>query len=360
MKNIFGAFGKKSGYLGVDIGTASIKLAELTGTAGKVRLKNYGILEVAGHLEQVNNVIQTSSLEMVDNDTVGVLKTLLGKVKPTVKEAIVSLPAFNAFTSLVEIPVMPDQETTQAMQYQARSLVPLPLDKVNLDWFRVGTRTDGVAKIQQVFLVAVPKRQIEKYQQIFRQVGLNLVALELETVSLARVLAKGDPTLTLIVDIGARSTAIGVAASGALLQSTQTDFAGGSLTHAVARGLSINISRAEELKRQKGLLGRGGEYELSTLMLPYLDVILNEAKRVKESYEKNRGGKIERVILSGGGANLQGIEAYVTDKLQLPAIKAEPFHGNVVYDGSMEPIIKEVGPPLAVALGLGLKGFSNK
>jgi type IV pilus assembly protein PilM len=246
------------------------------------------------------------------------------------------------------------------MEYQAKSLVPLPLSKVRLDWFRVERGVDSSgAKTQKIFLVAVPNQLVQKYQTVFKQLGLNLRVMELETVSSARILTSGDPTLTLIIDIGARSTALSIAQNGYLFHSAQADFAGSSLTQAIAQGLGINKQRAEELKKQKGLLGTGGEYEVSTLMLPYLDVIISEAKRVRDSYQQSYDVKVGRVMLAGGGANLLGIEKYIGDQLQLPAIKAEPFAANVSYPQSMAPIIKDIGPPLSVAMGLGIKGFSQ-
>ena len=362
MKNFLNSltnFGAQS-HLGIDIGTASVKLVEIESSKGKISLKNYGILETGGHLDQINDAIQTSSLEILDSETAEVIKTLIDQVGPQTKDVAISLPAFSAFTSLLQIPDIPDKETSQAMEYQAKSLVPMPLSKVRLDWFRVGRGTSSSgAKVQSIFLVAVPSDLITKYQNIVKKLGFNLKVMELETVSSARVLTSGDPTLTLIIDMGARSTAISIAQNGYLYHSAQADFAGASLTQAVAQGLGINKQRAEELKKQKGLLGQGGEYQVSTLMLPYLDVIISEAKRVKESYEKSNAVTVGRVILSGGGANLLGVEKYISEELQLPAVKADPFGAKVSYPQSMSPIIKEVGPHLTVALGLGIKGFSK-
>ena len=178
-------------------------------------------------------------------------------------------------------------------------------------------------------------------------------------MALARALTTGDASLTLIIDIGARSSTISVAQNGFLLHSAQADFAGSSLTQAISTGLGINIQRAEELKKQKGLLGKGGEYEVSTLMLPYLDVILNEAKRVKDSYENAHSTKLVRVIIAGGGANLLGIEKRAADALQIPVVKAEPFEGIVAYPQAFAPLMKQLGGPFAVALGLGMKNFNK-
>jgi len=161
-----------------------------------------------------------------------------------------------------------------------------------------------------------------------------------------------------LIDIGARSTAIGVASGGLVKYSAQTDFAGAAMTQAITKGLGINIRRAEDLKRQKGLAGAGGEYQLSTLMLPYVDVILNEVRRVRDIYEKNYHDRIERIIVSGGGANLVGIDKYISDQMgKLPAIKANPFD-KIGYPPGFSPFASDLGPALAVALGLGMKQFS--
>jgi len=352
------SFGGES-FLGVDIGTASIKAVELENENGKPKLKNYGMLESHGHLNRVNDAIQTSGLKLVDKQTTELLKRLLDEMNPKTKDTVASLPAYSAFTSLLEVPVMSEQETAQTMQYQAKTFVPMPLTDVTIDWIPVGEfeDSDGNRK-QRVFLISIPNEQIEKYSKIFEEVGLNLRFLEIETMSLSRLLTTGDKTNSLIVDIGARSTAICVASGGVVKYNSQTDFAGSSLTQAVVKGLGISALRAEDLKRQKGVSGTGGAYQLSTLMLPYLDVILNEVRRVRDTYEKNYHDRIERIIVSGGGANLIGIEKYVSDQVgNLPTIRANPFD-KVKYPPDFSPFSNTLGPPLAVALGLSMRQFS--
>ncbi len=343
--------------MGVDVGTTSIKIVELSSSNKHPVLKNYGILESYGHLERLNNAIQTSTLKMLDRETADLLIMLVKQLDLKTVDAVASLPSFTAFMAPLEMPTMSSQETVRAMQYQARQFVPLPISEVALDWIQVGEYTnDKGNRMQRFFLISVPNEQIRKYQRIFKAAGLNLIALEVEDLSLARILTSGDPTLTLVIDIGARSTAIMVAKNGVLKGSGQTDFAGGSLTQAVSGGLNINIRRAEELKKQRGLLGSGGEYELSTLMLPFLDVILSEVKRVREDYEKTYNEKVERIIISGGGANLLGIEKYISDAFNLPATKADPF-SKIVYPPQAAPLVSELGPPFSVALGLGIRQF---
>jgi Tfp pilus assembly PilM family ATPase len=69
-------------------------------------------------------------------------------------------------------------------------------------------------------------------------------------------------------------------------------------------------------------------------------------------------GKIEKIILSGGGSLLAGLSEYLSDKLNLQVIVGDPF-SRVVYSDELRPVINEVGPKLAVAVGLALRDIEN-
>lgn len=344
-------------YLGIDIGTTSVKMIELKHTDSILELVNYGFLESYGHLERLNNAIQTSTLKMLDQEIVDLLKILVKNSGVKTSDAVASLPAFSAFTTLLEIPVMPTEEMSKAIQFQAKQYIPLPISAVTIDWVKVGERSDAQGNtVQQVLLVSVPNEQIQKYRSIFKAAGLNLTSLEIEGLSLARVLAADEKKTTMIIDIGSRSTSISIAQNGYLKFVGQTDFAGGSLTQTISAGLNIRVRRAEDLKKLRGLKGTGGEYELSTLMLPILDVIINEAQRVRNNYEKGYNDRVEKVIVSGGSANMLGIIQYIEEQIGLPAIKANPF-SQIRYPSTMEPLVGDLGPEFAVAIGLGIKPF---
>ena len=349
-------FLKRQSYLGVDIGTSSIKIVEIAKGKTKPELKNYGILESYGHLERINNAIQTSSLKMSERDTSELLKNLLTHSKFSTTEVIVSIPSFSAFITLLEMPKMSGAEIAKTMQYQISQYIPMPISEVSIDWLKVGERQDDQGFVKdQILLISVPNEIINKYKNIFRTAGLKLKALEVEGLSLTRAIASDDKTPTLVIDIGARSTNIIVVDQGALKYNYQADFSGANLTQVLASGLGINIRRAEQLKKEKGLLEGGGS-EISTLMIPLLDAILNEARRARNKYEQSFSNKIGKIILAGGGAKLLGIDKYIESQFNVPVIICNPF-SKVSYPPSIEPLIRELGPAFAVAIGLGIREF---
>lgn len=361
MAGIFNIFkeGVFPSYLGVDIGTTSIKAIEVKPGKQLPRVTNYAFLESSGYLARANQALQTSTLKLFEKEVIELLRLILKQMKPQATDVFASLPVFSAFTTILDFPMMGPKELEQAITYQAKQYVPLALSEVALDWLKVGEAEDEKGfKHQQILLISVPQEQIKRYQKIFKEVGLNLKALEIESLSLARVFS-GDPTPTVVVDIGSRSTNIVFLQGGQFKMHSQTDFAGSSLTQALASSLSINPLRAEELKKERGISTSGPNYELSTILLPFLDAIINEVKKAVYLYEGQFRGspKIERLVLAGGGANLRGIEKYFEREMGIPVVKSAPFV-KFEYDPQIEPLVPELNPLMSVAMGLTLREFT--
>jgi type IV pilus assembly protein PilM len=346
--------------LGVDIGTTSIKIVEADQGKQLPRILNYALLETKNSFSRPNVAFQTSTLKLFEEETTELLKETIKKMKPKTTRAAASLPGFSAFTTILNFPSMTESELQKTIAYQAKQYIPLPVSEVAMEPIKVGQYEDEKGfKFDQILLITVPLEQIKKYQNIFKAAGLQLAALEIEGMSLARSLVGTDPTSTVLIDIGSRSTAIAFIEKGQLRMSAQSDFAGASLTQAVSSSLNINPQRAEELKRERGIAGTGPNYELSTIMMPFVDAIINEVKRAQFNYQNQfpAAPNIERAILSGGGANLLGIERYISQQLGIPAVKASPLT-RFEYNPLLEPVSHELNPYLSVALGLALREVS--
>ena len=92
------------------------------------------------------------------------------------------------------------------------------------------------------------------------------------------------------------------------------------------------------------------------VVLPFLNVILTEVKRVLANYAGQfpRAAKIERALLAGGGANLLGLAKYAARELGMPVALANSFM-KFDYPPSLEPVARELSPVMGVALGLTLR-----
>ncbi len=349
-------FLKAGSVLGVDIGTTSIKMAEVSRKGANFKLVNYGVLETKKYIEHPNQAIQTGSLEIVEKEAVNLLNVLLNEVKPKSKTVLVSIPVFSSFIVPLDMPLLSAQETEKSVSFQAKKYIPLPQSAVSHDWIKVDEfeNNKGV-KFQRLLLIGIPSSVIKKYKGIFKTVGLRLVTLELETLALARALGNfSEPTL--VVDIGGESTSINVIEGSLVKHSSVSDYGGIHLTQALSRGLGLSVLRAEELKRRRGLMGKEGESELSTLILPFLDVIIQETRYARDSYERRYGKKVEKLMLVGGGANLLGINKYFGSQMNLPTIEPATLNG-FEYNPDLELVTRYLKNELPVAIGLAKRYF---
>jgi type IV pilus assembly protein PilM len=340
--------------LGIDIGTTSIKAVELGRDGGVIKLSSYGLLENYGHLERINDAIQTSSLKIMDEMTADLLKRLLQEMKPSTRTAVLSIPVFSSFVTLMEFPQMTEKEINQAVPYQARQYVPIPLTEVALDWMVLGQTSTADARRIQILLIAVPQDVIAKYHRIAQLANLELRALELETVALARAVIGRDPSPTVLADIGARATNISIVDEGYVRMTRSIDTAGGDLTQAISYGLNLSPIKAEEVKRARGIRIVPGEEEMAGLLRPMLDLIISEIQKLADVYLERNKREVRKVVLSGGSSVLPGVREYFSQELNREVIVGNPFI-QAQYDPMLEPILKDIGPLLSVSAGLAMR-----
>ena len=128
-------FKKKSkSCLGIDIGTASIKIVQLRREEEKFDLETYGEISTVGYLERLNDAFQTTSLKTLQAITREMLRVLLEKTEASTKNAVMTIPVFSSFVSVMEVPEMAEKEISQAIEFEARRYVPIPISEVVLDW----------------------------------------------------------------------------------------------------------------------------------------------------------------------------------------------------------------------------------
>ncbi|HOX21402.1 MAG TPA: pilus assembly protein PilM, partial [Candidatus Paceibacterota bacterium] len=223
--------------LGVDIGTSNIKIVELSKSGSEIVLDNYGILETYGYLDRPNAAIQSSYFKIVEETTVDLLKKLLKSFKPHTKRAVISLPIFSSFVTIFDIPLTDEKEISRAIPFEAKKYIPLPLEDLTIDWAIINEGNRLAKNVSsRILLIAIPKDLIQRYQRIAKGVGLDVVAFELESVSLARSLLGQDKSPALILDVGAQSTNVAIVENGYLVSNENLTTAGSEITHVIAQG----------------------------------------------------------------------------------------------------------------------------
>ena len=351
--------------VGIDIGTSSIKLIELSRLGGRVKLENYGEVSLENIYETPLRTPDKGSFIPSSSEIGEILLSLLQEAKIQTKKAVFTIPDFSTFFTHFELPPMTKKELPQAIQFVAPRHIPLPLSEVTLDWQilsgKIGEKKGGANL--KILLVAVPNEVILQYREIARSANLEAEFLEAETFGLLMSLRQTDKMIIALVDVGARSTSCSVVEGGALKNSHSVDIAGNEMTAAIVRSLGIEYEEAEKLKRKYGvgaMLSKIAEPEaekVAKALLPSVDAILAEIRRIFHTFSLEEKKEIEKIVLAGGSSLLPGMKEYFADSLQKKVELISPFT-RIFYPPVLERIVKsEISPRYAIALGAALRGL---
>ena len=366
---MFNFFRKKpSSFLGVDVGTTSIKVVQLGSDGKDVKLENYAFLEDKDYLEVSGNIGGSGNLKISDTQIISDLTKMRKEAKITGNNTIMSIPVSSAFSSVINLPDMSESEISKAINYEARQYIPISLNEVVFDWSIIsekderddyGKKKSKSRKKIKVLLVAIPKEITEKYTTIANALNLKLIALETESFSLARSLIGNEKGAFTIVDIGNKMTNVTVIENGYVLASHSAFGTGGKeITKAISYGFNIDFKRAEELKKNIGLNFSGPQKKVSETILPTISIIISEVKKMNEAYAKNNKKIIGKVIVTGGTANLPGLVKYLSGELDTFVEVGDPWK-NIAYDEVLSGKLKKMSSDFSVAVGLALRGFEK-
>ena len=202
-------------------------------------------------------------------------------------------------------------------------------------------------------MTAAPKNLVARYLDIFKRTDLNLLSLETEAFALSRALMGNDTSSVMIVDIGSNNTDICVIESGVPILNRGIDIGGNSITKAIMNSMNVNLERAEQFKRDFGLIAQANRSVPQTIQNS-LNPIINEIKYVFDLYQRQGEGGIEKIVLAGGSAFLPNLPDYLSKLLDLPVIIGDPWD-RVIYPLDLKPVLQEIGPRMATSIGLAMR-----
>ncbi len=369
-----GLFGtKKISYIGADLGAGGIKLVELQNEKGRGRLTTYGFTERSIELQPTNLIDDPKAAAEL-------LKKVAQKARTTTLKTVAGLPVASVFSAVITVPKGNEKEQREAIEWQARKLIPIPLEEMMLDSKRIATPGESVGtakgvppapktadaaggkkaekKTEQFLITGASKAMVTKYVTAFKMAGLELTSLETETFALIRSLVGKDRARTMIVDMGAVRTNIIIVENGIPYVTRSLDMGGASFTKAMATTMAMDPMSAEKMKCDiKAVSGIYPDDKLPKLFENVVAPMMTELQYSMNLYVGQNGDEakpIEKVILTGGSAGLPALAGHIAEKLGVRAYVGDPW-ARVVYPEELRPVLDEIGPRYSVAIGLAMR-----
>tara|TARA_Y100000310_G_scaffold88351_1_gene85258 strand:+ start:508 stop:1728 length:1221 start_codon:yes stop_codon:yes gene_type:complete len=403
MFNLFKS--KASSFLGIDVGTKSIKLVELESVSGRPRLVTYGMVEIDSSIAR-DDKAQNSQEEK--EKMASAVRALLEKSGTTAQDAVAALPNFAVFSSVISLPKLEEKKLAEAIQWEAKKFVPMPIENVVLDWKILhekehkqaspqdkesaekqqdpktqntkelskpdsGEKADLIKKVPSavagknlakcdtvinILLTAAPRHLVERYVAIFKMAGINLLSLETESFALSRSLVGNEAGTILIADVGSLTTDITVIRAGVPVFSRSINVGGKTVTQAIADSMGVDAARAEQFKQDVGMgsssqaTGESGKGVSGIIEQSFASVI-NEMKYTLDLQAKG-GHAIEKVLLTGGSAFLPSLDKYINSSLGIKVFIGNPW-ARISYPKDLSASLDKIAPRMGVAIGLAMR-----
>jgi len=331
--------------IGLDIGTKTIKVAEVKDEGGKMTLVGAGVIGYNGpDVSHIQDDKQLGELAVI-------IKKLFSSAKISSKDVAISLPESQVFTRPVVYPLLTDQEIASAIKWEAEQYIPIPIAEAIVQHTVVERRENTTPPGVLVLLVASPRVLVEKYIKLATMAGLNCIAVETELISLTRALAPANQT-AMILDFGSSSTDIAITKGGQLVFSRSIPTAGETLTRAVAQALGTSVTQAEEYKRTYGFDTAKLEGKVAASLGAIFRIITEEIKKSVSYYQSEEKGEApSSIILSGGSAGLPDVVSTLAKSTGIEVIIGNPF-SKIVVDADSLKSLTPFAPLYPIAFGL--------
>ena len=321
----------KPEIFGVDVNDLSLRIVKLKKKHNTFSLVSFNEVDIQPGIVREGVIQDEATLAKI---IIQALKTIKGKKLDT-KYVIVSLPEEKSFSQVIQMPRMTNQELKLAVPFEAENYIPLPIDKVYLD-FQVINYHQEKSNHLDLLINVMSRPIVDSYVSCFKKSGLIPCIMEVESQSVVRALLKNNekPVPTIFVDFGETKTSLIIYSENSIRFTVTISVSSTQLTEAISNKLGVTFDEAEKLKIQNGLSQESSKAknDLASIMSPVLMNLTEQIKKYLNFYQEHSSheyfpseGVVKKIILSGGGANLKGLPEFLLKELKIPIEIGNPF-----------------------------------
>ena len=356
----------KSQWVGLDIGTQSIKIVTFEKKRTRWLLKNYQVHQTTGSWEE---------------DPVGYEKWVQETLKKSVNQMGLagawgssSLSGTQVALRKMSFPNMPLEEVKEAVRFQGKAAFPFALENAVVDVALVGKSQEKKESQQEVLAAAAIREQVNQRVNLLNSLNLRPLCLSLVPLALKKtyILSSGRPAneSVALIDIGAHASTIAMIQNEEVVFSREIGLGGGHFTEtlmdlprSLPSGKPLSYEAAERTKIIYGIPDPGLEQEqteegiplegIRDGLMPVADRLIMEIDRSFGYYRTQAENQtIDRILLSGGGALLKGLPKALERSFNIPIGEYNLWDNLEIDPGINGEALGREYPLFIIAIGL--------
>ena len=350
-------FGKKDHLVGLDIGSSTIKVAELK-TAGKeYTLHKFGMSRIVPGTIVEGRVVDMEGLAKE-------IKALFKAQKIREKNVAISTGGHSVVIKTINTTTQAEKELHDTILSEAEQYIPYDIDDVNIDYQVLGESQFSPEQVN-VLLVAVKKDLVAEYIELTQMAGLNPRIIDVDTFALQNAYEilpyESQEKVTLLIDVGASKTSLNILKNNSSLMMRDTISGTNQVIEALCDQFEITVDEALQAVNSEA----GGVVSVSDVERVRLNVAQSWCSEICEVVNTYQSGandeRVEKIVLSGGGAFVQGFKEALLSELEADVSVINPFEGLIVNERKFpDAFTTKAGPLAPIAIGLALRKIDDK
>ena len=335
---------RKKPVLGLDIGSSYIKYSILDLSGNEPVLTDYGITELSDGSIADGEIMDRLAL-------VETVKSLLTSKEVKVKEVSTGLLGRGVIVKKIKMDQMKESELNILVKQEAENNIPYGIEDVQIDYKILGP-SDEEGKID-VLLVAAKKEILAPFIELIKEIELVPAVIDVPAFAIQNCFElnyEPEPgTVYALVHIGYETTIL------SFIEGEQNLF-----TRDVAVAIKSTLQKIPgATKDQIDAIFRGEEVEglADEVVKEGLESFFDElAVNVERAIPFTNRDNVDKIVLSGGGSNAEGIVDFFNARFETETEKIDPFKKIKIKEGLFAlDEIEKVAPLLVLSLGLSLR-----
>ena len=349
-------FGKNDNLVGLDIGSRSIKAAEIVETKRGSALKNLGIIDIA------HGVIEEGTI----SDPESVAESIQQLWKSSgIKEnnVAVSIGGYSVIVKKIIVQTMAEEQLQETIHFEAEQYIPFDISDVNLD-FQILGESESNPNQMDVFLVAAKKEMVDDYINLINLAGLNACTIDVEAFALQNTFEANYDTQKeniAIIDIGASKTSLNILKDNASVFMRDVSLGCGQINQKIMSLIECSFEDAEQLKygnKPDRLSPDDFKGIVSSVVADWCTEIRRALDFFYSTYPQDQ---IKRIVLSGGGANITEFRDLLAAEASANVEMINPFQNFHIENKRLDDaFIKQIAPQAAICMGLAMRKVDDK
>jgi type IV pilus assembly protein PilM len=354
--NLFTSSVKKaipSSVVGIDFGSASIKVVELERRDDIVALRTYGELQLGQYVtKDLGDVV-----ELTQEKKTAALTDVLREAGVEAAAGILALPLNASFVTVMSLTAKEDENIEPRVRVEARKYIPIPLSDVTLDWTELAPLGKEPKTVREVLIAAVQNDSYGQMTNLMQSINKASQPSEIELFSSLRSLSTPSDTSIAVIDLGAQTSKLYIAQDGMLRKIHRVRMGGVQATKRIMELTGVSFTEAENLKRNYATSGKHHD-DVKKAVVSTFERPLQEFRRVLAQHEMRLGAPVGKIVLTGGAVAFPEIAPFASYMFDREVTRANPF-AKVAYPAFMEDRLTEIAPLFSVAIGAALRPYQD-